>query len=78
MFGFDLGGFVLGTIIISLLVPLIITGVVIGVIVWAIRRSAPALPQGEEAAVMELRARFARGEIDPAEFQARMDLLKDQ
>ena len=33
VFGFDFGGFILGTIILSLVVPLVITGVVIGVIV---------------------------------------------
>lgn len=72
MFGFDVGGFVLGTIIVSLLVPLVITGAVIGVIVWAIRRSVPT---GRDTAVQELRTRFARGQIDQAEFQARMDAL---
>ena len=72
MFGFDVGGFVLGTLIISLVIPLVITGVVIGVIVWAIRRTVPS---GRNAAVAELRDRFARGEIDQAEFQARMDAL---
>ena len=72
MFGFDVGGFVIGTIIVSLLVPLVIMGVIIGVIVWAIRRSVPT---GRDAAVQELRTRFARGQIDQAEFQARMDTL---
>jgi uncharacterized membrane protein len=72
VFGFDIGGFVIGTILISLLVPLVITGVVIGVIIWAIRRSVPS---GKDVAVQELRARFASGEIDQSEFQARMDAL---
>ena len=72
MFGFDLGGFIFTTVILSLAVPLVITGVVIGVIVWAIRRSAPT---GKDAAIGELRKRLARGEIDPAEFQARFDAL---
>ena len=72
MFGFDIGGFVIGTLIISLVVPLVITGIVIGVVVWAIRRSVPT---GKDAAVQQLRARFARGEIDQTEFQARMDAL---
>jgi uncharacterized membrane protein len=72
MFGFDVGGFVIGTIIVSLVVPLAITGVVIAVIVWAIRRSVPT---GRDAAVQELRSRFARGQIDETEFLARMDAL---
>lgn len=72
MFGFDIGGFVMGTILVSLLVPLVITAVVIGVVVWAIRRSAPT---GRDAAIQQLRARFAAGEIDQSEFQARMDAL---
>jgi uncharacterized membrane protein len=72
VFGFDVGGFVIGTLIVSLVVPLVITGVVIGVIVWAIRRSVPS---GKNAAIEELRGRFARGEIDQSEFQARMDAL---
>lgn len=70
--GFDIGGFITATVLISVLVPLIITGVVIGVVVWAIRRSAPT---GKDAAIAELRSRFARGEIDQSEFQARMDAL---
>ena len=72
MFGFDIGGFVIGTVIVSLMIPLVITGVVIGVVVWAIRRSVPT---GRDAAIQELRNRFARGEIDQSEFQARMDAL---
>ena len=75
MFGFDVGGFVMGTLIISLIIPLVITGLVIFVVVWAIRRSIPSMPTGKNAAIMELRDRFARGEIDQAEFQARMDAL---
>ena len=72
MFGFDIGGFILGTVILSLVIPLVITGFVIFVIVWAIRRS---IPSGKDAALSELRGRFARGEIDQSEFQARMDAL---
>ena len=72
MFGFDIGGFVFGTILLSVVVPLVITIAIIGVIVWAIRRSAPT---GKNAAIEELRTRFARGEIDQSEFQARMDVL---
>jgi len=68
----DLGGFILGTILVSLLVPIIITLVIVGMIMWAIRRTGG----GEDAAVHELRARFARGEIDPAEFRARLESLR--
>jgi uncharacterized membrane protein len=70
--GFDVGGFVLGTILISLIVPLVITGLVIFLVFWSIRR---AVPSGKDAAIAELRDRFARGEIDQAEYQARMDAL---
>ena len=76
MFGFDIGGFVLGTIIVSLVVPLVITGFVIFTVIWAIRRSIPSMPTGDNAAIQELRDRFARGEINQSEFQARMDVLK--
>jgi uncharacterized membrane protein len=72
VFGFDIGGFVMGTILVSLIVPLVITGVVIGVVIWAIRRNVPS---GRDAAIQQLRARFAAGEIDQSEFQARMDAL---
>ena len=75
VFGFDVGGFVMGTLIISLVIPLVITGFVIFVVVWAIRRSIPSMPKGKNAAIMELRDRFARGELDQAEFQARKDAL---
>jgi uncharacterized membrane protein len=76
VFGFDVGGFVLGTILISVLVPLLITVFVIVMVVWSIRRAMPSMPSGDNAAIQELRDRFARGEIDQAEYQARMDTLK--
>jgi len=66
------GGFVLITIIGAVILPLAITILVIGVIVWSMRR---AIPSGKDAAIQELRDRFARGEIDQSEFQARMDAL---
>jgi uncharacterized membrane protein len=72
VFGFDVGGFVAATVLVSVLVPLVITVIVIGVVVWAMRR---AMPSGKDAAIQELRDRFARGEIDQSEFQARMDAL---
>jgi uncharacterized membrane protein len=72
VFGFDIGGFVLGTILISLLVPLIIVAAVLGLVFWSIRRS---IPSGKDVAIQELRARFAAGEIDQSEYEARMDAL---
>ena len=72
MFGFDIGGFILTTVVLSLVVPIAITALVMGIIVWTIRRSVPT---GRDAAVAQLRERLARGEIDPAEFQARFDAL---
>lgn len=56
----------------SVIVPLVITGVVIVTVIWAIRRnSAPR----EDPAVAALKARYARGEIDQAEFEVRLRSL---
>ena len=56
----------------SLIVPLVITVLIIGVIVWAVRRnSAPR----EDPAVAALKERYARGEIDQAEFEVRLRSL---
>ncbi len=60
--------------LLSLLLPLIITGAVIGVVIWAVRRNAP---RREEPAIEELKARLARGEIDPIEYQVRIRALRD-
>jgi uncharacterized membrane protein len=60
--------------IVSLAVPLITTGLIVGVIVWAIRRNTP---RREDPAVEELKARLARGEIDPVEYQVRIRALHD-
>jgi uncharacterized membrane protein len=60
--------------LVTLLLPLIVTGAVIGVVIWAIRRNAP---RREEPAVEELKARLARGEIDPVEYQVRIRALRD-
>jgi uncharacterized membrane protein len=68
----DISGFVMGTVLISLLIPLMITGIMLGIIVWAVRRTVPS---GRDAAIRQLRDRFARGEIDQSEFDARMDSL---
>ena len=70
---FDPFGFVSGVIVISLFVPLATTLLIVGMIVWAIRRSAPAR---EDPAIAELKARLARGEIDPIEYQVRMRALR--
>ena len=70
----DLFGFLGPTMLLAFAVPVITTGLVIAVIVWAIRRS---VPPREDPAVAELKARLARGETDPAEFQVRMRALED-
>ena len=70
---FDPFGFVGGMIAISLLVPLLTTVLIVGTIVWAIRRSAP---RREDPAIAELKARLARGEIDPIEYTVRMRALR--
>lgn len=72
---FDVGNFVLFTVLLSIGLPLLITVIVIVTIVWAIRRATPG---GKQAADAELRDRLARGEIDPTEFAAREDALKGQ
>ena len=56
----------------SVFVPLVITVLIVGVIVWTVRRNTP--PR-EDPAVAELKARYARGEIDPAEFEVRLRSL---
>ena len=68
-------GFIGGMIAISLLIPLITTGSILGTIVWAIRRSAP---RREDPAIAELKARLARGEIDPIEYTVRMRALRGE
>jgi putative membrane protein len=66
------GGLFGAMMVASIVLPLVITGAVIGVVIWAIRRSVPAR---EDAAVAELRQRYARGEISPAEFEVRLRSL---
>ena len=58
-------------IVLSFAVPLIVTGAVIGVVIYAIRRST----LHDDPAVAELKARFARGEIDLAEYEVRLRSL---
>jgi uncharacterized membrane protein len=75
MFGFDFGGFFLLTLILGVVLPLVITVLVVVVIIFAIRR---AMPTGKNAAEMELQQRLVSGQIDPAEYQARVDALKQE
>ncbi len=73
-FPIDLFDFVGPMIVVSIIVPLVTVGLVVGVIVWAIRRNTPAR---EDPAVTELKARLARGEISPVEYEVRMRALQD-
>ena len=72
MDGLPIFDWVMPFMVASMLVPLLITGIVVGVVVWAIRRNVPAR---EDPAVAELKARYARGEIDQAEFEVRLRSL---
>jgi len=58
---------------ITIFMIVFITVAVIAVIVWAIGR---ATPNGDPAE-RTLRDRLARGEIDMAEFEARLDALRE-
>jgi len=60
--------------LISMLLPLIITGAIVGVVIWTVRRNTP---RRESPAVEELKARLARGEIDPVEYQVRIRALRE-
>ena len=71
-FPVDIFGWMGPIFAISLILPLVITGAVIGVIVWSIRRG---MPPRDDPAVEELKARYARGEIDTAEYQVRLRAL---
>ncbi len=57
------------------LIPLVMTAMIIGIVVWTIRRSLPAR---EDPAVAELKRRYARGEISPAEFEVRLRSLTEK
>jgi len=65
--------FVGSVMVLHLLTPVITTALILGVIVWAIRRAEPAR---EDPAVAELKARLARSEIDPIDYQVRMRALR--
>ncbi len=58
---------------VTVFMMIFMTVAVIAVIVWAFRRVAPAM---RDPAEQELRDRLAKGEIDLAEFQARLDTLR--
>ncbi len=66
-------GFFAPMFLLTLAVPIVTTVLIIGVIVWAIRRS---VPPREDPAVAELKGRLARGEIDPTEYQVRLEALQ--
>ena len=66
-------GFFGAIIVLTLAVPLVTTVLIVGTIVWAIRGR---VPPSEDPAVAELKARFARGEIDTAEYQVRLETLE--
>ncbi len=71
--GFDFSGMFFLTVLLTMAVPVVITVIVIGTVVWAIRRATAPL---QDPALTELRERLARGEIDPVEYQARLDALR--
>ena len=68
-------GVTIASIVASLFVTVLIVVLILGVVVWAIRRAAP--PQ-EDPAITELKARLARGEIDPIEFRVRAEEIDRQ
>ena len=70
---FDPFGFFGPMVVLTLAVPIVTTVLIIGVIVWAIRRS---VPPREDPAIAELKGRLARGEIDPTEYQVRLEALQ--
>jgi uncharacterized membrane protein len=47
-----------------------------GAVTLGRRRRAPAAPDVEDPALADLRTRFARGEIDEAEYQRRRSILQ--
>ncbi len=59
----------------SVIVPLVTTALIVAVVVWAIRRS---MPPREAPAILERKDRFARGEIDTAEYEVRLRALRGQ
>jgi uncharacterized membrane protein len=72
---FDIGGFVELMIVITVASVVIVPALIIGVFIWTVRRS---VPRAEDPAVRELKARYARGEIEPAEFEVRLRSLTQE
>ena len=73
--GFGLFEWIVPFMAATLLLPLIITIIVIGAIVWGVRRNSS--PR-EDPAVSELKARLARGDIEPIEYEVRLRSLLDR
>jgi uncharacterized membrane protein len=69
----DFDGFFGFMMVVSIVIPLLITGAIIGLFIWIVRRAVPR----EDPAVAELRARYARGEIEPAEYEVRLRSLTE-
>jgi uncharacterized membrane protein len=73
-FPIDLFGLMGGIFVVGLIVPILTTILIVAVIVWAIRRG---MPRREDPAIEQLKARMARGEISPVEYEVRMRALRD-
>jgi uncharacterized membrane protein len=69
----DFDGFFGFMMVVSIVIPLLITGAIIGLFIWIVRRAVPR----EDPAAAELRARYARGEIEPAEYEVRLRSLTE-
>ena len=64
---------IVGITILGFVVTLAVPLAIVIVVIWAIRRGMPARRDPAEEA---LRTRLARGEIDMAEYQVRMRVLR--
>jgi putative membrane protein len=58
------------------ILPLLTFGALIGFGIWAVRRFTERRPSSDARRILE--ERFARGEIDAEEFQARSRLLDER
>jgi putative membrane protein len=56
------------------ILPLVFFGILIGFGVWAVRRFTERGPRSSARQILE--ERFARGEIDPEEFETRLRALE--
>ncbi len=68
-------GFVGISIVVAAIGSLVFIVLVVALILWAIRRAAPP---AEDPAIAELKARYARGEIETAEYQVRLRELSGE